>query len=149
MTDKAVSRWERGVGLPDINTLEPLSDVLGVTVLEIMKGERIQEESVDKEEAVSLLSDTLKMSEKEKKRDFIVTVCCSILGAVGVGLVLLGTYLYRWKQNVAISLVGGADGPTSVFIAAKINPAVYFIVIGLGAAVASGAAIWLFRKRRR
>ena len=60
---------------------EPLSDVLGVTVLEIMKGERIQEESVDKEEAVSLLSDTLKMSEKEKKRDFIVTVCCSILGS--------------------------------------------------------------------
>ncbi len=114
-----------------------------------MKGERIQEESVDKEEAVSLLSDTLKMSEKEKKRDFIVTVCCSILGAVGVGLVLLGTYLYRWKQNVAISLVGGADGPTSVFIAAKINPAVYFIVIGLGAAVVLGAAIWLFRKRRR
>ena len=149
VTDKAVSRWERGIGLPDINTLEPLSDVLGVTVLEIMKGERIQEESVDKEEAVSLLSDTLKMSEKEKKRDFIVTVCCSILGAAGVGLVLLGTYLYRWKQNVAISLVGGADGPTSVFIAAKINPAVYFIVIGLGAAVASGAAIWLFRKRRR
>ena len=31
VTDKAVSRWERGIGLPDINTLEPLADVLGVT----------------------------------------------------------------------------------------------------------------------
>ena len=29
ITDKAVSRWERGIGLPDINTLEPLADVLG------------------------------------------------------------------------------------------------------------------------
>ena len=32
VTDKAVSRWERGVGLPDINTLEPLADVLGLTL---------------------------------------------------------------------------------------------------------------------
>ena len=32
VTDKAVSRWERGVGLPDINTLEPLADALGLTL---------------------------------------------------------------------------------------------------------------------
>lgn len=33
VTDKAVSRWERGLGFPDINTMEPLVDALGVSKL--------------------------------------------------------------------------------------------------------------------
>ena len=37
VTDKAVSRWERGLGFPDINTLEPLADALGITLTQLMK----------------------------------------------------------------------------------------------------------------
>lgn len=36
VTDKAVSRWERGVGLPDINMLEPLAQVLHLTLDELI-----------------------------------------------------------------------------------------------------------------
>ncbi len=36
VTDKAVSRWERGLGFPDINTLEPLADALGLTLSQLM-----------------------------------------------------------------------------------------------------------------
>ena len=36
VTDKAVSRWERGIGLPDINTLEPLADALGLSLSDLM-----------------------------------------------------------------------------------------------------------------
>ena len=36
VSDKAVSRWERGVGLPDINTLEPLADALGLSLADQM-----------------------------------------------------------------------------------------------------------------
>ena len=41
VTDKAVSRWERGLGFPDINTLEPLADALGVSLAELMKCAKI------------------------------------------------------------------------------------------------------------
>ena len=41
VTDKAVSRWERGVGFPDISTLEPLACALEMSVLDIMKSEEI------------------------------------------------------------------------------------------------------------
>ena len=40
VTDKAVSRWERGVGFPDINTLEPLAAALGLTVPELLRSRR-------------------------------------------------------------------------------------------------------------
>lgn len=32
VTDKAVSKWERGVGFPDIKLLEPLADVLDISL---------------------------------------------------------------------------------------------------------------------
>lgn len=38
VTDKAVSKWERGNGYPDISYLEPLAGALGLTVSELLKG---------------------------------------------------------------------------------------------------------------
>lgn len=42
ITDRAVSKWERGLNLPDISLLDDLSSILGVSVIEILKGERIE-----------------------------------------------------------------------------------------------------------
>ena len=39
VTDKAVSKWERGLSCPDIALLSPLSDILGVTTSELLQGE--------------------------------------------------------------------------------------------------------------
>jgi len=39
ITDRAISKWERGMGCPDISLLEDLAKVLEVSVLEILKGE--------------------------------------------------------------------------------------------------------------
>ena len=38
VSDKAVSKWETGKGLPDISLIEPLSQALGVSVMELMSG---------------------------------------------------------------------------------------------------------------
>lgn len=41
LTDRAVSKWERGLNAPDIALLEPLADILEVSVVELIRGERI------------------------------------------------------------------------------------------------------------
>lgn len=45
VSDKAVSKWERGLSLPDTALLIPLSEVLGVTVTELLSGERLPKDS--------------------------------------------------------------------------------------------------------
>lgn len=49
VTEQAVSRWERGIGYPDITLLIPLSRELDVSVLEVMEGCRMEKE-VSKQE---------------------------------------------------------------------------------------------------
>lgn len=41
VTDKAVSKWETGKGLPDITLLEPLASALGVSLIELMSGDLV------------------------------------------------------------------------------------------------------------
>lgn len=43
---KAVSKWETGKGLPDISLIEPLAKALGVSVIELMSGQNIQNRNV-------------------------------------------------------------------------------------------------------
>lgn len=41
VSDKAVSKWETGRGLPDISLIQPLAQALGVSLIELMNGESI------------------------------------------------------------------------------------------------------------
>lgn len=82
VTDKAVSRWERGLGFPDINTIEPLADALGVSIIELMNSRRIQEETIDKKESLTVYQETIDVIKQKRKRNnkilaisFLLVVC--------------------------------------------------------------------------
>lgn len=47
VSDKAVSKWERGLSFPDISLLLPLSDILGVTTAELLNGEKNNSEETN------------------------------------------------------------------------------------------------------
>lgn len=69
VTDKAVSKWERGLGFPDINTIEPLADALGVSVLEIMRSERIAETKITQDTASAALTDIFEFVKLQRKAE--------------------------------------------------------------------------------
>ncbi len=46
VSDKTVSKWETAKGLPDITLIEPLSQALGVSVIELMSGNTVTNKNV-------------------------------------------------------------------------------------------------------
>lgn len=71
VSDKAVSKWERALSMPDISLLMPLADLLGVSVTELLEGRRLEKDSgMEVERVEVLVQKALALSEDtpEKKR---------------------------------------------------------------------------------
>ena len=45
ITDKAISKWERGITMPDTSIMLELCDILGISVNELLSGEKINMEN--------------------------------------------------------------------------------------------------------
>ena len=106
VTDKAISRWERGLGFPDIQTLEPLAQALGISILELMRSEKKKpagdmdttETQYTQKEVAEMLQNADDISKQLKKQDKNANIIAGIL-VIGVGAL-------AWVTKIA-SLGGG------------------------------------------
>ena len=78
LTDKAISKWERGLSFPDIYVLKPLSDIFNVSIIELLNGEK---EDLNKIDIDSRILKILKQSEYEKNK--------KVRKVIGISLLLL------------------------------------------------------------
>jgi transcriptional regulator with XRE-family HTH domain len=96
ITDKAISKWERGIAMPDTSIMLELCDILGISVNELLSGERIKMEN-NNQKNEQLLLDMAKELERKNKTIWhamwaIMTV--SIIGLLG-GLTLINIFMPR------------------------------------------------------
>ena len=73
VSSKTVSKWETGKGLPDISLLQPLAEVLGISVIELMNGEHI----INKNVSANLL----------RSKFYICPICGNVIHSTGNALV--------------------------------------------------------------
>ena len=66
ITDKAISKWERGIAMPDSSIMLELCNILGISVNELLSGEKIIMENNDKKNE-QLLLDMAKELERKNK----------------------------------------------------------------------------------
>lgn len=101
VSDKTISKWECGKGLPEISVLMPLCEVLGINVNELLSGERLSEDDYSQKAEVNMM-ELIKETEETKKKNknslmtmvlavtaiiFIVVVSVSVSG-VNIGVFL-------------------------------------------------------------
>lgn len=89
VTDKAVSKWERDLSYPDVNSLPKLAEVFGMTVDELMQ---IKTESIEQ--------DT-----KKPVQEIISTVLRAMCLAMGVAVIVLSK-LGQLDMNAAVTMLG-------------------------------------------
>ena len=127
---KTVSKWETGRGMPELSTLKPLSDALGVSINELLSGEMVEQAAyIEKleENVVNTIDFTnRKLQEKRKLICLLLmlfglftaisAVCAipaesswgSIYACIGMTLFLIGTGLMFhglgiWRRTAVIA----------------------------------------------
>ena len=83
VTDKAVSRWERGVGFPDIQSLAPLAEALDVRVDELVRAERSAPAADRAAETLSIVqaaSDLVRSRAQEKTAGVLAVFMIVLMG---------------------------------------------------------------------
>ena len=152
VTDKAISKWERGVGFPDIKMIEPLAETFGVSVLEIMRSEKMDVQPIHMDNAAEAINNVINIVDyqrKIEKRNIIITiisfslivmsvflidnmqwegvimVCLPII-MLGTGIYLIGLSVYRARQRLTYATT------LSLGILALLFPILVFLLLCFG-----------------
>ena len=101
ITDKAVSKWERGLSYPDVTLLEPLAEVFGLGVEELVACRRTEEKKEEERPVKNILEISRENRQSDRRKSAIRTAL-SALVMVGVALLVFwysGTYIHEERED--------------------------------------------------
>lgn len=118
ITDKAVSKWERGLCAPDISLLEPLSKILDISIVELIEGKRIiaNEHIAEIEKStktvINYSKNEIAYKTKQVKKKYIKYIIIAVALAIALGLIGARFYLHEhFKQYYEWADEARSTGP--------------------------------------
>ncbi len=106
ITDRAVSKWERGKAMPDSSIMLELCGVLKITVNDLLSGEKISMDNYNKELEDNLL-EMVKQKEQADKRLLkleIVLGIIAILPLIAAAVIVSIVPMEEWKSGLLVGL---------------------------------------------
>ena len=99
LTDRAVSKWERGISFPDASVLESLSELLGLSLSQLITGDS---DAVDAGES---LEEGVRAFKQELKIKIRRTALLTVVIIAGIAIMIaIGCFLWRYVPAQRISL---------------------------------------------
>ena len=99
MSDKSVSKWERGICLPDVSVYLELCEILGISLNEFLAGEDIEIDNIEKKSEDTLIQIT---KDSGRKQRYLKRIIIVLLIVVGISMVTFGSVVcnkLRQPQN--------------------------------------------------
>lgn len=112
VTDRAISKWENGRGMPDLSLMKPLCNELGITINELISGERIDKKDYqDKLEENMIRTINYANKKIEHKNNFISMIFIIFGILIAITAVSIFPSESSWGSiysvfGVIISLIG-------------------------------------------
>lgn len=114
ISDKTVSKWECGNGLPEVALMLPLCSILNITVNELLSGERISETDYRLKAEKNMMN--LIEENRENKRNLLLSVLCVIITLIAVcALVIIASFIEMpAAARVAVLIFAGITAAAGV-----------------------------------
>lgn len=125
ITDRAVSKWERGINLPDISLLYELSDILKINVTELLDGKRSEKKKIDSDDILNTLKYT-EIKTMEKHKNNINLIMFSFIIFISLMLIIFNLKIIyyfnsRYNYNMQYIYIDENDAPSISNIEKKID----------------------------
>lgn len=98
ITDRAISKWENGICMPDVGTIPEICKILDITVNDLFSGEIVKMKDYDKKLEENLL-DLAKKEEAQNKKMMIYEYVIGFISSITF-LVLMFTLSYAIENQV-------------------------------------------------
>ena len=121
ISDKTISKWECGKGLPEVSLMLPLCKALQIGVNDLLSGERLCEDNYRKRAEENLMN--LIEENRENKNRMLYSVLCVGVTVVAVAaLVALASFLtIPVPARILLLLLAVLTGVTGIFVAAQLE----------------------------
>lgn len=103
ISDKKISKWERGNGFPEVSLLIPLCSELDITVNELLSGERVSEEQYRKKAEENMVN--LVKEAQENKKKIILSVMVGILTILAAVPLFMVAGMFDMRTGVRITFI--------------------------------------------